>query len=80
LRLPRLSVIRYQPRFSVSWDGHSISYYEHKDVKFQPSAKQMLLLISEWTFFWTSFWLKIPLKIGRRIIQGQNTSSPATPR
>lgn len=80
LRLPRLSVIRYYPRFSVSWDGHSILYYEHQDMKFHPSAKQVLFLVSEWTFFWTSFWLKIPLKIGRRIIRRQTIPSRAIPQ
>lgn len=65
LTLPRLSIFRYKPKFSVGWDGKSVSYYEHEDRKFSGSLYQIFLLCVEWLFFWTSFWLTLPLKIGK---------------
>jgi hypothetical protein len=31
-KLPRLSIIRYKPKFSISWDGAKVSYFEHEDM------------------------------------------------
>lgn len=44
LTLPRLSVIRYKPKFSVGWDGKNVSYFEHEDKKFAGSFWQIILL------------------------------------
>jgi hypothetical protein len=65
--LPRLSVIRYKPKFSVSWDGNRVSYYEHKDKKFTPSLRQIISLCFEWLFFWCRFWVVFPVKVGWRL-------------
>jgi len=65
LKLPRLSIFRYKPKFSVSWDGEKISYYEHEDKKFSGSLQQIVLLCGEWLFFWGRFWLLLPLRIGK---------------
>jgi hypothetical protein len=57
-RLPRLSVIRYKPKFSMAWDGQNISYYTHADRKFDASSVRIGLLVFEWLTFWSYFWLK----------------------
>lgn len=65
LKLPRLSIIRYKPKYSVSWDGQQISYYKHEDRKFNPSVRQLALLCLEWLSFWIRFWVTIPVRVGR---------------
>lgn len=69
LKVPRLSVLQYKPRFSVSWDGDKISYYEHEDRKIAPSLQQIAVLIGEWLFFWTSFWVKFVLRLPRKLLK-----------
>ena len=69
LKLPRLSIFRYKPRFSVSWDGEKISYYEHKDRKFRGSLWETILLCNEWLFFWGKLWLLFPPRLGMRLIR-----------
>ena len=61
-----LEVIRYKPKFSVSWDGNRVSYYEHKDKKFTP-LRQIISLCFEWLFFWCRFWVVFPVKVGWRL-------------
>jgi hypothetical protein len=65
LKLPRLSIFRYKPKFSVSWDGEKVSYYEHEDKKYNGSLLQIVSLCAEWLFFWTRFWVLFPLRIVR---------------
>ena len=65
LKLPRLSIFRNKPRFSVSWDGEKISYYEHEDKKFRGSLLQIILLCAEWLFIWGQFWLLFPFRVGK---------------
>jgi hypothetical protein len=67
LWLPRLSVIRYTPKFSVTWDGDKISYFEHQDKKFNLSPQRTAVLIGEWLLFWLGFWVKVPFRIGTRL-------------
>jgi transglutaminase-like cysteine proteinase BTLCP len=68
LQLPRLSAARYQPHFSVAWDGQKLSYFEHEDRKFKASPQQILLWVAEWVFLWGCFWLKdVPVRLIRRI-------------
>jgi hypothetical protein len=67
LKLPRLSIVRYEPKFSIGWDGQNVSYYEHKKVKFSGSLQQVVLLCVEWLFFWISFWVALPFRIVKNI-------------
>lgn len=58
-RIPRLSILRYHPKFSVSWDGESISYYQHSDQ--EPSGlpfSQLAVLVPEYFSFWIAFWIR----------------------
>ena len=66
LKLPRLSILRYKPRFSISWDGEKVSYFEHEDRKIIWSGQQIIMLVGEWLFFWVSFWLKLLIAVIRR--------------
>jgi len=68
LRLPRLSIIRYRPKFSVALNGDKVSYYEHEERKFRGSLRQIVSLICEWLFFWSRFWVTFPLKVLRRFV------------
>jgi hypothetical protein len=68
LRLPRLSIIRYKPRFSVALDGEKVSYYEHEEKGFRGSFREIISLICEWLLFWFRFWITLPLKVARRFI------------
>lgn len=57
-KMPRLTAIRYQPNMSVAWDGAKITFYLHKDRKYDPRLTQVIPLVAEWLGFWGWFWLK----------------------
>jgi hypothetical protein len=67
LRLPRLSIVRYKPKFSVAVNGDKVSYYEHEEAKFRGSFVQISSMIFEWLLFWSRFWITFPLKLARRL-------------
>jgi hypothetical protein len=50
---PRLSTLRYHPRFSVAYDGRSLKYFEHERMPAQVSAGRALALMPEWVRWWT---------------------------
>lgn len=63
LRLPRLSVIRYKPKFSMAWDGENISFYAHVDRTFDASPARVTVLVFEWLTFWIHFWAEMMPRI-----------------
>jgi hypothetical protein len=68
LRMPRLSTLRYQPRFSVSWDGKNISYYEHEHAPRTPiSFGAVVQLLPEYLSIWAAFWLRSWWRVPRAI-------------
>jgi hypothetical protein len=66
LKLPRLSILRYKPKFSISWDGEKVAYFEHEERKINCSLKQITFLVGEWLFFWVAFWLKFAISLTHR--------------
>jgi hypothetical protein len=54
-------------RFSMSWDGSNVSYFEHTDRKINWSLKGITVLVWEWLFFWVSLFLRVVLAATRRI-------------
>jgi hypothetical protein len=80
LTLPRLSIIRYKPKFSMSWDGENVSYFEHEDKKVELPLRLTVRLVGEWLFIWGKFWLMVPVKFARalwRRLSGRNRSGTA---
>ena len=72
LRFPRLSTLKYEPRFSVAWNGEVMRYYAHKDdPEFHPQWKLLISLIPEWTRIWGWVWLRVvvrfPYFVGRKL-------------
>jgi len=72
LRLPRLSTLRYEPKFSVSWDGKTLRYYAHKeDPTFRPSWRLIVPLVPEWVGIWIPFWvrrlIRLPGGLGKKM-------------
>jgi len=53
---PRLSTLRYEPKFSVSWDGDKVSFYEHSPRK-NARILPLIPLIPEWVLVWGEVWL-----------------------
>jgi Bacterial transglutaminase-like cysteine proteinase BTLCP len=76
LTLPRLSILKYKPRFSMSWDGSKVSYFEHADRKINWSLKGITVLVWEWLFFWVSFFLRVVLAATRRIARARARQTP----
>jgi hypothetical protein len=74
--MPRLSTLRYQPRFSVAWDGKQLSYYSHEARKSTPPVLQLIALIPDWLIFWGSAWLMalvlLPSYLYRRIVSNSS--------
>lgn len=73
LHLPRLSTVRYKPRFSVAWDGKNLSYFAHENRSFTPSFSEMIPLTAEWLRYWVPFWTKtlpkLPLLIANKLLK-----------
>jgi len=67
--LPRLSVIRHKPVFSITWNGDKMEEYIHEPKKYDPSFSEAAGLFGEWILYWSKFWLmngwKIPLGLVR---------------
>lgn len=64
LRLPRLSTLRYEPKYSIAWDGKSLKYYAHRDTKaFRPNFGVVVSLLPEWVAIWGWFWLRVMVRI-----------------
>jgi hypothetical protein len=80
MHLPRLSTLRYDPKFSVSWDGKTLRYYAHKgDLEFRPSWRLIALLIPEWVGVWGPFWLRrltrLPGLLARKMLHTLNAKN-----
>lgn len=54
--LPRLSTLRYQPRFSISWDGKTIRYFSHKNPDSRVGLQSLIPLLPEYLLFWATYW------------------------
>jgi hypothetical protein len=67
LKRPRLSILRNKPKFSMSWDGEKVSYFEHEDRKVDVPSRMIPELVGEWLFIWGKFWLTVPGKFARAL-------------
>ena len=67
--IPRLSTLRYRPRFSVAWDGTDLSFYSHQPNGLEPPIRQLIAFVPDWLIFWgwawTVFLAKSPLRLAR---------------
>jgi len=67
--LPRLTTLRYQPKFSVEWHEGKLSYYQHAERKPNTHPFELARLLPEyfaiWGWFWIQNWWKIPRKAFR---------------
>jgi hypothetical protein len=69
LTMPRLSAIRYKPRYSVASDGEVISYYAHQEQKSSLPIHRIGSLILEWLWFWLRFVLRLVYLVGRKLLK-----------
>jgi hypothetical protein len=67
LTLPRLSTLRYRPRFSVAWDGEKLAYYQHREHSPRPPVADLVPLLPEYIFLWGCFWFGTPVRIPKFI-------------
>jgi hypothetical protein len=61
--MPRLSGVRYCPRWSVIWDGKNASWYSHEERKWHPRIVELFPLAVEWITFWGRYWTRIAVRI-----------------
>ncbi len=54
--LPKLSTLRYRPRFSVSWDGKDLKYFSHNKPGSHVGWQILAPLLPEYLVFWTTYW------------------------
>lgn len=68
---PRLSTVRFRPRFSVEWRDCKLSYYAHEERQFHPKFPEIVFLVCDWVIFWSWFWIgnapRIPGAIWRSV-------------
>ncbi len=62
LNLPRLSTLRYEPKFSVACSGDTLKYYAHKSNALHFPFREAVLLLPEWITIWGQFWLKLSVR------------------
>jgi len=67
--VPRLSTIRYQPLYSVAWDGERILYFAHEKRSFHPALDKIFVLVWEWLIFWALWWVLFPFRIVRGLLR-----------
>jgi Bacterial transglutaminase-like cysteine proteinase BTLCP len=58
LTMPRISTLQYHPKFSMDWNGQTVTYYSHEDRESGPTLRTVAPLVAEWMFIWASFWLR----------------------
>jgi hypothetical protein len=61
--LPKLSTLRYHPKFSVAWDGEKLSYYQHTKTESSLGFFPTVRLIPGWVAIWGPFWIRNAWKI-----------------
>ena len=61
--MPRLSTLRYEPRYSVSWDGKTLRYFAHKKPIASLRWLTLVQLVPEYVAFWTWIWLKLLIRL-----------------
>jgi len=67
LTLPRLSTLRYQPRFSVAWNGEKLTYYQHREHPLRPPIADVVRWLPEYVFIWGYFWLSSPVRLPKAL-------------
>ncbi|HET6178023.1 MAG TPA: transglutaminase domain-containing protein [Candidatus Sulfotelmatobacter sp.] len=64
LRLPRLSTLAYEPRFSVAWNGKALKYHAHNEhSEIRPRWMLLFSLVPEWVSIWGRFWLRVAVRL-----------------
>lgn len=76
LKTPRLSRLRYHPKFSMSWDGETISYYSHQDEPVRHAPRKMYRLVAEWLLIWIGVWVKLGAKLVKAVMLGLLGGTP----
>ena len=56
--MPRLSTVRYRPKWSVSWEGKTLRYFSHKNPESRLGWSVLAPLIWEYIGFWGDFWVR----------------------
>ena len=76
--MPRLSTLRYQPRFSVAWDGNRLSYYSHEANRTIPPVLKLISFAPDWLIFWVWAWawalVLWPRYLYRRILSNSRSA------
>ena len=72
MHLPRLSTLRYEPKFSVAWNGEALKYYAHRETgEFHPRLRLLASLLPEWIrirgWFWLRVMVRLPYMIPRKL-------------
>jgi hypothetical protein len=61
--MPRLSTLRYEPRISVSWDGHTLRYFAHKKPQARLPWSAWAPLVPDYVVFWSWIWIRLLLHL-----------------
>ena len=61
--MPRLSTLRYEPRYSVSWDRKTLRYFAHKKPDSHVGWSALVSLTPEYLISWVSLWLYVILHL-----------------
>jgi hypothetical protein len=63
---PQFHILFLPPTMSVKWDGSTLRYFQHEDLRYVPRAGQLIRLLVEGCGFWIRIWARfIPRAIWR---------------
>jgi hypothetical protein len=62
-KFPRLSTLRYTPKYSVSWDGETLRYFMHKERASSLALRPLVPLVWEYVRFWSWCYLKLSYRL-----------------
>jgi hypothetical protein len=62
---PRLSTLRYEPKWSAEAHEHRIIFYAHENPHGHPAIREVAPLILDWVIFWAFIYTRIALQLPR---------------
>jgi hypothetical protein len=78
--MPRLSTLRYRPKYSVAWNGANLSFFLHEDRRSDPPLLKLIEYVPDWLIFWAWTWTTVLLLLPRGLYRRLSSISSSQGR